>query len=46
VRELKKGTSTIAFDYRIVAKRKGYEQARLAKVADAPPEAQIARVAK
>jgi hypothetical protein len=32
VRELQRGKSTIAFDYRIVAKRKGYERARLAEV--------------
>jgi hypothetical protein len=30
VRELQHGTSTIDFDYRIVAKRKGYEHERLA----------------
>ncbi len=30
VRELGGGTSNIAFDYRIMAKRKGYEQVRLA----------------
>jgi hypothetical protein len=30
VRELSGGHSTLAFDYRIVAKRKGYEQIRLA----------------
>jgi hypothetical protein len=30
VRELGGGTSSIAFDYRIMAKRKGYEQIRLA----------------
>jgi hypothetical protein len=29
VRELGQGTSSIAFDYRIVAERKGYEQIRL-----------------
>jgi hypothetical protein len=29
VRELGGGTSSIAFDYRIMAKRKGFEQARL-----------------
>ena len=31
VRELSAGTSDIAFDYRIVAKRKGYENVRLAE---------------
>jgi hypothetical protein len=30
VREMSGGTSSIAFDYRIMAKRKGYEQIRLA----------------
>jgi hypothetical protein len=30
VRELGGGTASIAFDYRIMAKRKGYEQIRLA----------------
>jgi hypothetical protein len=30
VRELGGGHSTLSFDYRIVAKRKGYEQVRLA----------------
>jgi len=34
VRELQKGRATIAFDYRIVAKRKGYEAARLAKAGE------------
>ncbi len=32
VRELGGGTSSIAFDYRIMAKRKGFEQARLVDV--------------
>ena len=32
VRELQHGTSTIEFDYRVVAKRKGYEHDRLAGV--------------
>jgi hypothetical protein len=34
VKELQHGQGTIAFDYRIVAKRKGYERARLAEVND------------
>ena len=34
VRELQDGKSTIAFDYRVVAKRKGYERARLAEIDD------------
>jgi hypothetical protein len=32
VRELKSGTSTVAFDYRIVAHRKGFESSRLPDV--------------
>ncbi len=32
VRELQYGKQTIAFDYRVVAKRKGYERTRLAEV--------------
>jgi hypothetical protein len=32
VREAQHGKGTIAFDYRVVAKRKGYERARLAEV--------------
>ena len=32
VRELGAGSSTVAFDYRIVAKRRGFEQVRLAEV--------------
>jgi hypothetical protein len=32
VRELGAGSSSIAFDYRIVAKRRGFEQVRLAEV--------------
>ena len=34
VRELGGGTSNIAFDYRIVARRKGYENVRLEDVTD------------
>jgi hypothetical protein len=34
VRELRNGKGTIAFDYRIVAKRRGYERTRLAEVTD------------
>jgi hypothetical protein len=34
VRELHHGTSNVAFDYRIVARRKGYEDVRLADVTD------------
>ena len=34
VRELRNGKSSVAFDYRIVAKRKGYERARLAELKD------------
>jgi hypothetical protein len=32
VRELRHGKNSLAFDYRIVAKRKGYEQARLTEL--------------
>jgi hypothetical protein len=32
VRELKSGTSSVAFDYRIVAHRKGFESSRLPDV--------------
>jgi hypothetical protein len=34
VRELRHGTGSISFDYRIVAKRKGHEGARLAELKD------------
>lgn len=34
VRELRHGKGTIAFDYRVVAKRKGYERARLPELKD------------
>lgn len=34
VKELQHGKGTIAFDYRVVAKRKGYERTRLAQVND------------
>jgi hypothetical protein len=34
VKELQHGKGTIAFDYRVVAKRKGYERTRLAEVND------------
>jgi len=37
VRELQGGMSSIAFSYRIVAKRKGYEDVRLEK-AEQPPK--------
>src|SRR5258707_619348 len=46
VRELQKGTGNIAFDYRIVAKRKGYEKARLAKLEHTNPETLVAEVTK
>ena len=41
VRELQNGKGTIAFHYRIVAKRKGYERARLTKVEEEQREAEI-----
>ena len=34
IREMRHGKSTIAFDYRVVAKRKGYERVRLAELKD------------
>jgi hypothetical protein len=34
VRELRHGKGTIAFDYRVVARRKGYERARLSELKD------------
>jgi hypothetical protein len=34
VRELQHGTSNISFDYRIVAKRRGYESVRLEDITD------------
>jgi hypothetical protein len=34
VRELGSGTSNVAFDYRIIARRRGYEQIRLADVTE------------
>jgi hypothetical protein len=47
VRELRHGKGTIAFDYRIVAKRKGYERARLAELKDGEdahrPEMKLAK---
>ncbi len=38
VRELKGGNSNLTFSYRIVAKRKGYEDIRLAKMGKPTPE--------
>jgi hypothetical protein len=38
VRELKGGNSNLAFSYRIVAKRKGFEDIRLAKMGKPTPE--------
>jgi hypothetical protein len=35
VRELRHGEDTIAFDYRVVAKRKGYERPRLTEIEEA-----------
>ena len=37
--ELQNGTSNASFTYRVVAKRKGYENTRLAKMAGSTPEA-------
>lgn len=44
VRELQGGKSAIEFDYRIVAKRKDHEQARLAVLEDPKPPTQPARL--
>ena len=38
VRELNHGTSGVAFDYRIMAKRKGHENVRMAEAAHIPPQ--------
>jgi hypothetical protein len=46
VRELKGGNSNVSFSYRIVAKRKGYEDIRLAKMGGPTPEDMAARQAK
>lgn len=46
VRELQNGASTVAFDYRIVAKRKNYETVRLAKIAEEKPTTQVAKVGR
>jgi hypothetical protein len=42
VRELRHGKSNVAFDYRIIALRRGYETHRLADVTHATPRAAIA----
>jgi hypothetical protein len=41
VRELHQGKSNVAFDYRIIAPRRGYETKRLADVTSATPRAAI-----
>jgi len=41
VRELNKGKANITFDYRIVAKRRAYEQVRLAESDDARERKQL-----
>jgi hypothetical protein len=41
VRELHQGRSNVAFDYRIIAVRRGYETKRLADVTHATPKAAI-----
>jgi len=43
VHELRKGTSSVAFDYRIVAKRKGVENLRLEPVSADPETAEAMR---
>lgn len=42
VRELRQGKSNVAFDYRVIARRRGYETQRLADVTHATPVAAIA----
>jgi len=44
--ELQNGTSNASFSYRIVAKRKGYEDRRLAKLEGPTPEEMVAQSAK
>ncbi len=46
VREMQGGTSNIPFSYRLVAKRKGYENIRLAKMMGQTPEKMQAEQAK
>lgn len=46
VRELQSGTSNISFSYRIVAKRRGFENLRLAKMRGPTPEQMAAEQAK
>jgi hypothetical protein len=44
--ELQNGTSNASFSYRIVAKRKGYEDRRLAKLEGLTPEQMVAKSAE
>jgi hypothetical protein len=46
VRELQGGTTNVSFSYRVVAKRKGYEDVRMAKMLGPTPEETEARRAK
>ena len=46
IRELQNGKSYISASYRIVAKRKGYENLRLARLAGPTPEEMVAQQAK
>jgi len=46
VRELRAGNSSLTFSYRVVAKRKGYENLRLAKMVGPTPEEVQAEQAK
>ncbi len=46
IRELQGGSSNISFSYRIVAKRKGYENLRLAKMGGPTPEEVAAEQAR
>jgi hypothetical protein len=41
VRELHHGTSNVTFDYRIIARRRGYETKRLPDVTNATPRAAV-----
>jgi len=41
VRELHQGKSNVAFDYRVIARRRGYETKRLADVTNATPRSTI-----
>ena len=46
VNELQGGTRSVSFSYRVVAKRKGYEDVRLAKMQSPTPEEMKAQNSK